>query len=1108
MKLRCTNSHLNWRSFVTSHVSSIGMNQSGYYRYPTINGDRVVFVCEDDLWSVSVQGGVAMRLTANLAKVQRPLLSPDGLHLAFVGREEGHSEVYCMPAMGGVAKRLTFMGSVQLAGWSRSGEIVFTSSAGQPFARMAHLYSISPAGGLPEQLPYGLAHSVSFAANGGVVLGRNTGEPAYWKRYRGGRVGVLWVDPSGNGTFQKLTQLNGNLTSPMWIGERIYFLSDHEGIGNLYSCTPNGEDLQRHTYQRDYYARNASTDGRKIVYHAGAELFCFDPEAETEYPIDIQFHSPRIQRQRKFVEADEFLETYDLHPEGHSVTITTRGKSFCFGNWEGAVFQLGRPDEGRYRLTRWLNDGQRLVSVCDRSGTERLEILTPDFDAEPEPLLTIDIGRVTGLQVSPVADQVILANHRQELIWVDLATQESRVLDRSEFEQIQGFAWSPDGQWVAYSCAETQHTLSIKLCRISDGSTHVLTPPRFRDTYPTFDPDGKFIYFLSVREFNPVYDKIYLDLSFPKAMRPFLISLQRDTPSPFVPVPKPLNGRAKETAKTETDEVTSDDPAPEKPEAETDNSERPEPLLIDFEGIEQRIIGFPVSEGIYGQIIGVEGKVLFTTFPVQGSLEWRYNHGKSEAKSSLEMYDFEAQKQERIAADVRTFRVGKDNKTVIYRSGNRLRVCGIAAQQDRDRKENEPGRKSGWLDLNRVRVSVNPEQEWPQMFREAWRLQQEQFWTPDMSGVDWERVYQRYAPLLDRVGTRSEFADLVLEMQGELGTSHAYEGGGDYREEPNYRMGFLGADFRYDAEADAYRVKHIVQGDSWTEQNSPLRQLGINIQPGDLLLAVGGQRVSRYCSPQELLVNQAGCEVALTVATNTSNETRTVTVKTLWSETALRYREWVERNYQHVQDATQGKIGYVHIPDMGAMGYAEFHRYYFAEVHKEGLIVDVRYNRGGHVSQLILEKLARQRIGYDISRWGKPEPYPSYSVAGPLVAITDEYSASDGDIFSHSFKLMKLGTLIGKRTWGGVIGIHPRHALVDHGRVTQPEYSFWFVDVGWKVENYGTDPDIEVEITPQDWVQGRDPQLEKAIQVALEQLAQNPVVLPDFSQRPYLPLPS
>lgn len=1086
--------------------------QAGYYRFPTISGDRVVFVCEDDLWSVPASGGIAIRLTANLGEVTRPFLSPDGQRLAFIGREEGHSEVYVMPAEGGVAKRLTFLGAnTAVAGWSRNGQsIIFSSNASQPFRRISNLYAIDPQGGLPERLPFGLAHTVSFGPNGGVVIGRNTSDPARWKRYRGGTVGVLWVDATGEGNFQRVIDLNGNLACPMWIGDRLYFISDHEGVGNLYSCTPTGEDVQTLTHHREYYVRNASTDGQRIVYHAGADLYGLNPATGEHQVIPVEFHSPQVQRQRKFVEAHEFLDDYDLHPDGHSALITTRGKSFTFGNWEGAVTQLGQAEEGRYRLTRWLNDRQRLVTVCDRHGIETIEILTPTHNSQPEVLEGLDVGRLTALAVSPVADQIALSNHRHELIWVDLTTRESRVLDRSDYAAIHGFCWSPDGQWIAYSCAETQTTLSIKLCHVADGALHRLTSPRFRDMRPAFDPDGKYLYFLSVREFNPVYDSIYFDLSFPKGMRPFLIPLKKETPSPFVPVPKPLhgtNGNGNHADKPK-------DPKPEAPEeltaeAETSHDENEDipPVEIDFDGIEQRIIGFPVPEGRYQQIWGVPGKVLFSSVAVQGSLGDRAMDPEPEARSALDLYDFEQQKQERVASDITSFKVGRDHKTLIYRSRNRLRVCAVGPQDSSKDKETKPGRKSGWLDLHRIRVSVNPTLEWQQMFREIWRLQKEQFWTADMSGVDWNRVYDRYRPLLDRVSTRSEFSDLIWEMQGELGTSHAYEYGGDYREEPDYRLGFLGADFRYDPETDAYRIEHIVQGDSWTDHDSPLHRAGLNIQPGTVLLAVSGRRVSQHCSPQELLVHQAGCEIDLTLAGETSEDERTVTVKTLRDEFPVRYREWVEQNHRTVEQATDGQIGYVHIPNMGPWGYAEFHRYYFAEVTKQGLIVDVRYNGGGHVSQLILEKLARQRMGYDIPRWGKPESYPSDAVLGPIVAITDEHASSDGDIFSHCFKLMKLGTLIGKRTWGGVIGISPRHWLVDHSIVTQPEYSFWFKDVGWGVENYGTDPDIEVEITPQDWAQARDSQLEKAIAIILDQLSQKPVQLPDFGDRPHLPLP-
>ncbi|NET35218.1 MAG: peptidase [Cyanothece sp. SIO1E1] len=1086
--------------------------QSGYYRFPTIHGDRVVFVCEDDLWGVSRDGGIAVRLTANLGEVSRPFLSPDGQRLAFIGREEGDAEVYCMPATGGTAKRLTFLGaSSRVVGWSQDGQsILFASNAAQPFRSIFKLYSIAPAGGMPHRLPLGLAVSLTYGPNGGVALGRNTVDIARWKRYRGGTIGVIWVDPTGSGAFRKLVDLGGNLADPMWVGERIYFISDHEGIGNLYSCNPLGEDLQRHSQSSEYYVRHASTDGRRIIYGAGADLFCFDPAAGSGQPIPIEFHSPRVQRQRKFVDAGEYLESYELHPDGYSTLITARGQSFWFGNWEGAVGQLSRAESSRYRLTCWLHDQQRFVTIHDFAGVENLEIHSSDINTEPERLQDLDLGRVMAMVVSPVANQVVVSNHRHELIWVDLQTQQTQVLDRSDYARIQGACWSPDGRWVAYSCAETQLTFSIKICQLEDKTIHRLTPPRFRDVAPAFDPEGKYIYFLSWREFNPVYDSVYFDLNFPSAMRPFLIALKRETPSPFVPVPKPLQDSKSQDSKSQNQENSSQ-PVADSAAASADEAAKSDAVPaveIDLDGIEHRIIGFPVPEGRYRQVWGVKGKVLFSSVPIQGSLSQRSNT-KSKAKATIEVYDFEEQKRDTLATEVSNFKVAQDHKTLIYRSRRRLRVCAIDKMEANKKSGNgEPGRKSGWLDLNRVCIPVMPQQEWQQMFQEIWRLQKEHFWTEDLSGVDWDLVYKRYAPLLKRVATRSEFSDLVWEMQGELGTSHAYEIGGDYREEPDYSVGFLGADISYDATADAYQIEHIVQGDAWAENmDSPLHRIGLNIQVGDRLIAVNGQRVSGHLSPQELLVNQAGCEVMLTVASSDSTENRTVTVKTLTNERQARYREWVEANHQKVQAATQGRVGYVHIPDMGPRGYAEFHRYYFAEVHKDALIVDVRYNGGGHVSQLILEKLARQRVGYDIPRWGKPDPYPSDSILGPLVAVTNEYAGSDGDIFSHCFKLMQLGTLIGKRTWGGVIGISPSQSLVDQSIVTQPEYSFWFTDVGWGVENYGTDPDIEVEITPQDWAQGKDPQLDRAIALILEQLDQQAVQLPDFGDRPRLTLP-
>jgi len=645
---------------------------------------------------------------------------------------------------------------------------------------------------------------------------------------------------------------------------------------------------------------------------------------------------------------------------------------------------------------------------------------------------------------------------------------------------------------------------------------------------PSFDPDGKYLYFLSYREFDPVYDNLHFDLNFPRGVRPYLITLQKDLPSPFIPIPKAPgqsnDGKGSQLPKRETGEDKQESDRQEGKEAKT-----PEELVveIDLDGIEDRIVAFPVWEGRYGQVWGIKGKALFTSFPIEGSLSDSWIPGVPSATGFIEMYDFEEQKQETLVRKITSFKVSADGKTLIYRAGNRLRV--IEASKTPDDSDKLPGRKSGWLDLSRIKVSVQPRDEWQQMYREAWRLQRDHFWTEDMSGVDWEAVNQRYRPLLDRVATRSEFSDLMWEMQGELGTSHAYELGGDYRQEPKYLQGFLGVDFVYDAETETYRIGRIVRGDPWDEKGgSPLLGPGINVEPGQTLLAINGRKVGKDCSPQELLVNQAGSEVLLTVGRRSQavgrrsqavgrrsqavgrrsltepsveDETRTVSVKTLKNETPARYREWVEGNRRQVHEATDGRVGYVHIPDMGPRGYAEFHRGYLAEVGRDALIVDVRFNGGGHVSQLILEKLARRRLGYDVPRWGEPEPYPVESVLGPMVAVTNEQAGSDGDIFSHCFKLMELGPLIGKRTWGGVVGIWPRDRLVDGGVVTQPEFSFWFEDVGWGVENYGTDPDIEVDITPQDYAAGKDTQLERAIEEILRLLEERPPKRPDFGKR-------
>jgi tricorn protease len=1074
------------------------MKQQAYLRHPTLRDDSLVFVSDDDLWSVGASGGVARRLTSGLSEPSTPCLSPDGRWIAFVGRDEQHPEVYLMPAVGGPARRLTWLGpDVLVRGWTPEGRIVFVSTHGQPFFRNYRAFTLDPQGGAPQLLPLGQVNHLSFGPGSARVIGRNTADPARWKRYRGGTAGHLWIDVQGGGEFRRMSELQGNLTSPMWLGSRIYFLSDAQGVGNLYSCLTDGSGLRRHSDHGEFYARHAQSDGQRIVYQCGAEVWLFDPQTDQTRRLDIEVAAYRAQTARRFVPAAEHLGDMQLHPAGHSVALEVRGKLFSFALWEGAVRQHGVANGARYRHGQWMADGKTLVAATDESGEERITV----FEGARARQLPWDVGRVTSLLAAPRGQRIALANHRNEVVLGDLATGRCSVIERSEAGRCEDLAWSADAGWLAYSFWTSARHTAIKLHDVERGGSSLVTAPEFRDYCPSFDPQGRYLYFLSRRTFDPVYDSVQFELSFPRAARPYLVALQAGGSPPFEPVPKGLGAAGREA---DTKVMKADGGALQVHPAE---------VHIDLEGIVRRVAPFPVAENRFGRIAGAAGgKVVWTVLPIAGA---HGRGGHKETPGRLEVFDLAIGQAETLVDAADGFVLGADHETLLVREGKRLRAVSVdqkpESKHETGMSAGQSSRKSGWVDLERLRVSVEPPLEWRQMFREVWRLQRDQFWVADMSGVDWEAIYRRYAPLVDRVATRGELSDLVWELQGELGTSHAYEMGGDHRRPPQVALGHLGAELRFVGEGHGYEIVRTVAGDPWDAgADSPLNAVGVEARVGERIVAVNGQPVSLEQPPQALLVHQAGAKVLLTLASGDAAAPvqREVVVSTLSDEVPARYREWVETNRRWVHEASGGRVGYFHLPDMMAAGFAEFHRYFSTECDRDALIVDVRYNRGGHVSSLLLEKVARKRIGYNLQRWGLPGPYPEEAVSGPVVALTNEHAGSDGDIFSHSFKLMGIGPLVGTRTWGGVIGIWPRHNLVDGTQTTQPEFSFWFNDVGWGVENYGTDPQIEVDNSPQDAAANRDRQLETALQTALQLLERAGVARPRFAARPALSCPA
>lgn len=1107
------------------------MAPAAYLRSPSIGGGTIVFVTEDDLWSVPAEGGEARRLTADSLRIANPVVSPDASMVAFTSAAQGQADIYVVPAGGGMARRVTWTGAAgsffanvnpKALCWTADGKVVFTSDMGQPFGTLSMAHVVPGTGEQPPApLPYGPVRDVSYGPGRGVVTGRNTADPATWKRYRGGTAGAIWLDREGDGDFEPLLRpeaIGGNLASPMWVGDRIFFLSDHEGIGNLYSCSLQGDDIKRHTDHNDHYARLAKTDGQRIVYQVAARLWLYDPSTDAAHEVPVEVGSPRTQRQERFVAADEYLSDYRLDKTGKRLVLSARGKLFSLAAFDGPVVQHGVTQGVRYRLCSFLGEGADIVTVSDASGFEAIEVHRASGSSgspgalggsgngsapSPQVLDIEGLGRVLELVPSPDGSLLAITNHKFQLFVLGAADGERKLVDESAFGRITGPSWSPDGKWVAYSYPASAQTSQVKLGDVNSGAAFAVTSAQFRDSCPTFDPTGSYLYFLSRRTFDPVYDSLFFDLGFPLGTRPYLVTLQADAPSPFVVRPEP----------EEAPSGGHDDAA-----AEASPGSTPEVTVrVDLDGIAGRVVEVPVPEARYEAIFALKNKLLLLSRPVQGALGLNWLDSAAAANGVLESYDLVEDHRETFLSDVADIVVSQDRGHIAYTTsgagqGRRLRVVSASAKPDGERATEPPGRRSGWVDLNRARVLVDPGAEWAQMLREAWRLQLDHFWTADLSGVDWQSVLDRYLPLVQQVATRSELSDLIWELQGELGTSHSYEVGGEYRDAPPWGLAQLGADLARDS-SGRWVVTRVAQGDSWyPREATPVLAPGVGITPGTVILEVNGQPVDPATGPAPLLANQAGLPVELTLAgpdgaANDGAGQRTVVVPTLSDERPVRYRDWVRSNRERVREATDGRVGYIHIPDMGPWGWSEFHRSYLAEVERDGLVVDVRFNGGGHVSGLILEKLARRRIGWDVPRRGAPLPYPEEAPAGPLVCVTNEYAGSDGDIFTHGFKLLHLGPVVGTRTWGGVIGIDINQPLVDGSVTTQPEYAFWFEDVGWDVENHGSDPDEEVLIYPQDYAAGRDPQLERAIALVLEALGRYRPALPELDKRPQKELP-
>jgi tricorn protease len=877
-----------------------------------------------------------------------------------------------------------------------------------------------------------------------------------------------------------MPELDGQLAAPMWVGGRVAFLSDHEGVGNVYSALPDGSDLRRHTDHSDYYARHASSDGERVVYAAAGELWLLDDLAADSQPrrLEVRTGGPRAARIPAPVPAGEHLGEVAVDHTGQASAVEVRGSVQWVTHADGPVRALAADPGVRARLPRLL--GEEVVWVSDAQGEEGLVVAARD-GAGARILAVGRLGRVMDLAAAPDGSRLAVAAHDGRLLLVDPITGADIELARSDNGAVTDLAFAPDSRWLAWTHPGPDPLSQIKMAGVADATVIDATTLRFADFSPTFTLDGRHLAFLSDRTFDPIYDVQVFDLSFAAGTRPHLLPLAATTPSPFAPT---VQGRVRQPAGSgqDGDEVT---------------------VEVDLDGLTERAVPVPVPAARYSSLLAAKGGLVWLREPLHGVLGDDLATPDDEApRPVLERLNLVTGTSTVLAEGVDEVWVSGDGVRLVIRNKEELRVLPSDKPADKDAERSDPAAAVD-IDLSRVRVQVTPAAEWRQMFEEAGRLMRDNFWVADMAGNDWAALLARYRPLVTRIATRDDLSDLLWEAQGELGTSHAYETPPERPTPEERQLGHLGADFEQD-EDGLWRITRLLPGESSAGAGrSPLRAPGAAVQPGEALVAVDGRSVDEVTGPWPLLVGAAGKPVELRLRAVDSGDERTIVVIPLADEMPLRYHDWVAGRRAEVHRATEGRVGYLHVPDMTACGWAQLHRDLHREVAREALVLDVRSNGGGHTSQLVVEKLARALTGWVVPRAKQPYTYPRDVRRGPLITITDENAGSDGDIVTAMIQERGLGPVVGVRSWGGVVGIDPGTKLVDGSSVTQPRYAVWIVNRRWSVENYGVDPDVEVPVPPQAWAQELDPQLDTAVQLALAALARTPAATaPTTQDRP------
>ena len=1107
------------------------MPEGRLMRFPDISKDQIAFSYGGDLWLVSREGGVARRISTHPGLELFPKFSPDGRSIAFTGQYDGNYNVYVMPAEGGDPKQLTFhpgggplserMGihNEVLTWFPDSKRIVYLSRRdtfndwfGRPFV-------VSVDGGLPERLPIDKGGLISFSPDGTrMAYNRIFRNFRTWKRYTGGMAQDIWIYNFKANTIEQMPHTEWTDTFPMWHEDTIYFDSDRgpEHRLNLYSYSLKSHEIRQLTHFKDFDVEWPSLGSDAIVFENGGYLYVFDLETEKAKKLTIYLPGDRELARKHWDNVSKLVTAFDISPDGKRALLTARGDVFTVPAKEGSIRNLTRTPGIRERDAAWSPDGRWVAYLSDRTGEDELYI-APQDGMGPETRITSD-GNMFRLAPtwSPDSKKLLYANKDCRLYYVDVKEKKPVLIDQDHYADLNEYVWSPDSRWVAYGKRGANLNEVLYFYSLDDSKSTPVTTDFYNSHSPAFDPDGHYFYFLSERDYNEVLGVFDAEFANPKATRVYATTLRADAPSPFAPQsdevtvkppettpvpgtppgnpPAPPPGSPPATPPATPAKPSAEEQKGTKPEAATteEKEKKKEPFRIDLAGIGNRIVALPIPYGNYGSVLGAADRVFYVSAPVFGL------SGPLPGESpAIHVFDLKERKDHVLVDGANNYALSFDGNKLLYSApGPGGNTYGIVDAKAADAPAHKLG--DGALNLTHLEMEVDPRAEWKQIFNEVWRQERDYFFEPAMNGVDWPTQREKYVQLLPYVADRYDLTCVLGEMIGELSNSHTYVGGGDSPDLHPVNIGLLGADFEADTEHGLYRFEKIYAGENWNPRlRSPLTEPGVDVKQGDYLLGVDGRPLRVPQSPDEIFLNTANENVTLTVNSKpTEDGARHVVVKPLSDDFGLHELDMIETNRRKVDEATGGRVGYVYLPDMGGPGLDEFVKQFFPQIRKEGLIIDVRYNGGGFVDQLIFERLRRILAGMGAARNFESGTVPDVVFHGSMVCVTNHYAASDGDYFSYYFKQYKLGPLIGERTWGGVRGIRGDIPLMDGGYFTRPEFSLYGLDSQWLIENRGVAPDIELENRPDLVMKGQDPQLEKAIDLLMKEIQEHPEKLP------------